>query len=132
MHEESGRKSNKMSRRDFARTAVVAAAATAIPPPIAPTGRRDDSATENNSRGSHGDDLSAARQAETDARVAEVYRRYGDRLSAEQKTEVRRLAGELQKALDKLRAYPLGNGDQPATVLRLVPAATEARRAPHS
>jgi hypothetical protein len=132
MHEEWEKKSNKISRRDFARTAVVAAAATAMPATIAPTRRRDDTGMENISRGSDTHDASAARQAEIDARVGEVYRRYGDRLSAEQKAEVRRLAGELQKALDKLRAYPLGNGNQPATVLRLVPAATEAHRAPRS
>ena len=121
----------KFTRRDFARTAAIAAATAAMAPGIeagARLGTRTGLASASNRAG--GDDAASARQAEIDARVADVFRRYGDRLSAEQKTEVRRLAGELQKGLDKLRAYPLGNGDQPATVLRLVPDAAEVSRAP--
>ena len=121
----------KLTRRAFARTAAIAAATVAIAPGV-DAGPRPGTGTgfAGDSTRAGGDDAASARQAEIDARVADVFRRYGDRLSAEQKTEVRRLVGELQKGLDKLRAYPIGNGDQPATVLRLVPDATEATRAP--
>ena len=135
MGKEAVKDAKKLTRRDFARAAAVAAAtATAA---IAPGGEalaRHVAAAHSTGVAdpfaSRGDDAASARQAEIDARLADIFRRYGDRLSAEQKTEVRRLVGELQKSLDRLRAYPLGNGDQPATVLRVVPDLTEVRRAP--
>jgi uncharacterized protein (DUF885 family) len=128
MRGEPAKDAKRLTRRDFARAAAIAAATAAMAPGI-------DAGTRLCTRpgladASSADDAASARQAEIDARVADVFRRYGDRLSAEQKTEVRRLVGELQKGLDKLRAYPLGNGDQPATVLRLAPDATEVSRAP--
>jgi len=131
MRAESKKDAKKLTRRAFARTAAIAAATAAMAPGIdagARLGTRTGLAGDSN--GNRGEDAASARQAEIDARVADIFRRYGDRISAEQKTEVRRLAGELQKGLDKLRAYPLGNGDQPATVLRLVPDAAEVSRAP--
>jgi len=131
MPDEPVKNAKKLTRRDFARTAAMAAATAAIAPSGGALTRH--AAAAGNSRAlnsASADDAASARQAEIDARVADVFRRYGDRLSAEQKTEVRRLVGELQKSLDKLRAYPLGNGDQPAIVLRVVPDVTEVRRAP--
>jgi hypothetical protein len=133
MREEPVKDAKKLTRRDFARAAAVAAAtATAALAPGAEALTRDVAGANvtrvPNPAGA--DDAASARQAEIDARAADVLRRYGDRLSAEQKTEVRRLVGELQKTLDKLRSYPLGNGDRPATVLRVVPDLTEVRRAP--
>jgi hypothetical protein len=133
MRKEPVKDGKKLTRRDFARTAVVAAAtATAALTPGSEAWARHIAAANGTPVPNHAgaDDAASTRQAEIDGRVADVFRRYGDRLSAEQKTEVRRLAGELQKSLDKLRAYPLGNGDQPATVLRVVPDLTELRRAP--
>jgi len=131
MRGEPTKDAKKLTRRAFARTAAIAAATVAIAPGV-DAGPRPGTGTgfAGDSTRAGADDAVSARQAEIDARVADVFRRYGDRLSAEQKTEVRRLAGELQKGLDKLRAYPLGNGDQPATVLRLAPDATEVTRAP--
>jgi hypothetical protein len=133
MREEPMRDAKKLTRRDFARAAAVAAAtaSAALAPRAEALTRNGAGATGTRVLNSVGlDDAASARQAEIDARTADVLRRYGDRLSAEQKTEVRRLVGELQKTLEKLRAYPLVNGDQPATVLRVVPDLTEVRRAP--
>ena len=131
MPDEPVKNAKKLTRRDFARTAAMAAATAAIAPSGGALTRH--AAAAGNSRAlnsASADDAASARQAEIDARVADVFRRHGDRLSVEQKTEVRRLVGELQKSLDKLRAYPLANGDQPAIVLRVVPDVTEVRRAP--
>jgi hypothetical protein len=131
MREEPVKDAKKLTRRDFARAAAIAAATAAIAPSGEALTRHVAIAEGARTLGRAGtDDAASARQAEIDARVADVFRRYGDRLSAEQKTEVRRLVGELQKSLDKLRTYPLGNADQPATVLRVVPDLTEVRRAP--
>lgn len=132
MRREAEEDPKKLTRRDFARTAALAAATAAVSPRLASAAApapRHGAASATAARRVT-DDAASARQAEIDARVAEVFRRYGDRLSPEQKTEVRRLTGDLQKALDKIRAYPLTNSDQPATVLHVVPDPTEARRAP--
>jgi hypothetical protein len=133
MREESVKDAKTLTRRDFARAAAAAAAtATAALAPGAEALTRDGAGATGTRvlNPVAPDDAAAARQAEIDARAEDVLRRYGDRLSAEQKAEVRRLVGELQKTLDKLRTYPLGNGDQPATVLQVVPDLTEVRRAP--
>ena len=127
MGNDSLKRGDQLTRRDFARAAAMAAATAAITPGIAAAEAHRMKAA---GYGTSAVDTANAHQAETDARLAEIFRRYGDRLSAEQKTDLRRIAGDLQSVLDKLRAYPLGNEDQPATVLRIIPEVTEARRAP--
>jgi len=71
--------------------------------------------------------LSLAAQAETDEKVAAVLRRYGGKLSDQQKADVRRLLDDAQTQIEALRAYPLENSDEPATILHL--EMTSARRA---
>ena len=63
--------------------------------------------------------LSPAAQAEVEAKVASVFRKYGSRLTEEQKTDVRRILAETQDGLEKLRAFPLDNSDQPLTVFKV-------------
>ncbi len=65
--------------------------------------------------------LSEESRAEVEAKVSAIFRKYGSRLSAEQKTDVRRLVTEAQKSLESLRAFPLDNADEPATPLKLYP-----------
>ena len=65
--------------------------------------------------------LPAADQAEVEAKFADVVRKYGDRLSEEQKTRVRTVLARHQRMLMRVRAFPLENGDAPATGLRLYP-----------
>ena len=60
--------------------------------------------------------LSPSAQAEVEAKVASIFRKYGSRLSNEQKLDIRRAMAETQEGLEKMRAFPLDNGDQPATV----------------
>ena len=63
--------------------------------------------------------LSPAAQAEVEMKVASIFRKYGDRLSDEQKADIRRAMAETQDGLEKMRAFVLENGDQPANVLKL-------------
>ena len=63
--------------------------------------------------------LSASGQAEVEMKVASIFRKYGDRLSDEQKADIRRAMAEAQDGVEKMRAFALENGDQPATVLKL-------------
>jgi hypothetical protein len=74
--------------------------------------------------------LSVEDQAQGDARVSAILRKYGERLSPEQKDEIRRLSTELQKPMIRLRDYPLVNSSQPATVLKLVAEAKPALAKP--
>ena len=62
--------------------------------------------------------LYPAAQAEVEAKVASIFRKYGNKLSDEQKADIRRAMAENQEGLEKMRAFALENGDQPATVLR--------------
>lgn len=62
--------------------------------------------------------LSARAQAEVEMKVASIFRKYGDRLSDEQKADIRRIMAESQEGLEKMRAFKLENGDQPADAFR--------------
>ena len=54
-----------------------------------------------------------------EAQLQAVLRKYGDRLSEEQKADVKRLIAEAQKPAEALRAFPLDNSNEPATVFRV-------------
>jgi hypothetical protein len=106
--------SSKLTRRDFAKTSALAAAAAAAAAFLP--------AAKLRAQGPEAKDtpkLPAASAAEAEARYQLILVRRGSRLSAAQKTEVRKSVMELQQALDELRAFPLDNADEPA--LRLVP-----------
>lgn len=60
--------------------------------------------------------LSPQAQAEVEMKINEIFRKYGDKLSAEQKADIRKVMAETQDGLEKMRAFALDNGDQPATV----------------
>jgi hypothetical protein len=62
--------------------------------------------------------LSPAAQAEVEMKAASLFRKYGNRLNDEQKTDIRRILAETQDGLEKMRAFVLENSDQPATVFR--------------
>src|SRR5262249_1646422 len=49
-------------------------------------------------------------------KVGNIFRKYGDRLSPEQKADIRKGMADGQEGLDKMRAFALANSDQPATV----------------
>ena len=122
-----------ITRRSFATGAAVAAAAALLSPAEAlaqsqppkadtPLAQKAQAALAK---------LGARSRAEVEMKVNEIYRKYGDRLSEEQKTDILRIMAEGQPPLEKMRAFVLQNGDQPATVLQLLPTAkTEAGVSP--
>lgn len=63
--------------------------------------------------------LSPTAQAEVEMKFREVLRKYGDRLSDEQKTDVHKVLAEAQEGLEAIRAFVLANGDQPAAVFHV-------------
>jgi hypothetical protein len=118
-----------LGRRQFA-LGVAAAATTALIPkgnalPIdaiiqAPTGvdsSPESQSTDTKTRAAMAK-LSPSAQAEVEMKVASIFRKYGDRLSDEQKADIRRIMAESQEGLEKMRAFKLENGSQPADAFR--------------
>src|SRR5436305_7506059 len=108
----------KITRRSFAVGAAVAAASVLLPageasaqsepPKTRPPGAQQPASAR----------LSPDAQAEVEAKVKEIFRKYGKRLNEEQRADIRKVMAETQGGLEKMRAYALENGDQPATVLK--------------
>jgi len=65
------------------------------------------------------DKLSPSARAEVEMKFASIVRKYGVRLTEDQKMDIRRSLAETQEGLEKMRAFALDNGDQPATVFQL-------------
>ncbi|MDQ3280796.1 MAG: hypothetical protein M3Q69_05220 [Acidobacteriota bacterium] len=61
----------------------------------------------------------AAPNAEAEARIAMVLGKYGERFTEEQKNEIRRNIRGAQSGFDAMRAYPLDNSVEPATLFRV-------------
>ncbi len=123
---KSSKSSHGISRREFARRAAWAAAGVAVIPdhllPVseAPAALAMQQPTEPK--------LSPEGRAEVEAKVQAIFRKYGQRLTEEQKADLQRLVTEGQKSLELLRAFPLDNAEQPATVFEIYPEAHRGER----
>lgn len=115
-----------ISRREFARRAALASAMASVAPASALAGEDVrtgeaaefvDGAAKASMQGA-GTRLSPESQAEVEARVHAILGQYGSRFSDEQKADIRRLCELAQPPLDRLRAYALENGDNPALYLK--------------
>jgi hypothetical protein len=118
-----------LGRRQFALGAAAAAATTLIPKGNAlpldalaqaaasPAPSLDPQSLEQKTRVAMAK-LSASAQAEVEMKVASIFRKYGERLSDEQKADIRRIMAESQEGLEKMRAFKLENSDQPADAFR--------------
>ncbi|HXJ96428.1 MAG TPA: hypothetical protein VMT20_26620 [Terriglobia bacterium] len=62
--------------------------------------------------------LTAEQAREVDAKLSNVTRDFGDRLSDEQRQRLRRILVHNEKMLASIRAFHVDNGDPPASVLR--------------
>jgi hypothetical protein len=113
----NGKRSSKISRREFARRAALTSAAATLAPgnllssqaakPVPPT--QQPPAVPK---------LSPEGQAEVEARVQTILGQYGSRFTDTQKVDLRRLCTLAQPPLDRLRAYTIENGDPPALYLK--------------
>jgi hypothetical protein len=110
-------KHHTLSRREFAhRAALLSATASIVPAgvmlPAEAFALAPAQLPENLPK------LSGEGQAEADARFQMVLNRYGSRLSEEEKRNAKMLCSSLQNTLERVRAYPLENGDVPAVFLK--------------
>jgi len=127
-----------ISRREFARRAALASAIGSAVVSMGPTGAigaaTAATATQSPESGNQAPTppsaaaqaqlpanmprLSPESQAEADARFQAILAQYGGRFSEEQKTDLHRLCILAQPPLDRLRAYPVQNGDGTALYLK--------------
>jgi hypothetical protein len=126
---EHGMSKFLLGRRQFALGAAAAATTALIPKGNAltidalaqaaasPAASFDPQSLEGKTRAAMAK-LSASAQAEVEMKVASIFRKYGERLSEEQKADIRRIMAESQEGLEKMRAFKLENSDQPADAFR--------------
>jgi hypothetical protein len=62
--------------------------------------------------------LTAEQSQEVEARLTNIIRKYGNRLSIAQRDHLRRILAYNEKMLVSIRAFPLQNSDPPASVLK--------------
>jgi hypothetical protein len=105
-----------ISRREFARRAAIASAAALIPGGALPA--KPATVDFPIQQPSQIPQLSPESQAEAEARYQAIVKAYGSRFSDAQKAELQRMSLEAQPALDRVRAYPVANGDAPAVYLK--------------
>ncbi len=117
-----------LGRRQFALGAAAAATTALVHPGdlLAQTAVTGDHSVEAKTRAAMAK-LSAQAQAEVEMKVANILRKYGSRLNDEQKADIRRIMAESQEGLEKMRAFPLENGDQPADTFRAYRSDSPAR-----
>ena len=108
----------KISRREFARNAVViAAVAPAAIAQVEPAPPKTTAATPKPPDNPPA--LSAASQAEVEARIQWINTKHGARLDDRQRADIRRLVTGGQSGIDAMRAYALENAIGPAEPFRI-------------
>jgi hypothetical protein len=107
-----------LSRREFARRAALGTAATSTFLLPLPGLGGNDPINLPAQLPADASKLSPQSQAEAETRYQSILAQYPDRFSDAQKTDLKRLCFALQLQLDRLRAWPVGNSDQPALYLK--------------
>ena len=117
-------KSARISRREFGLdAAVVAALSLSVSPTAFLAERRDrDNISPTIAAGEQetgAPKLTAEQSRDVEAKLANIIRKYGERLSDEQRKHLRRILAYNETMLAPIRAYALQNGDAPVTVLKV-------------
>jgi hypothetical protein len=119
-------KSPRISRREFGLDAAVAAAG-ALSISVSPTGFLAERCDRDNispailagEQETGAPKLTAEQSRDVEAKLANIIRKYGERLSEDQRKHLRRILTYNETMLAPIRAYGLQNGDPPVTVLKL-------------
>jgi hypothetical protein len=112
-----------VSRREFAKAAALTTAAALAPIDLLAQQQSPKETTQAKPPAKPPETeaikLSEVSLAEADFAYETLMRKYGGRFNEEQKKDIKRLIYAQQEGLDKLRAFAVTNGDQPATVLKV-------------
>jgi len=113
----ANQKHRTLSRREFAQRAAVLSASASLasggvllanPSPLAALPLPPDGETK----------LSPEGQVEASARFQQILSQYGERFTADEKQSLQKMCFDLQPALDRVRAFPIHNGDAPSLYLK--------------
>jgi len=110
-------KKRGISRRQFAQRAALLSASASIVPAVSVFAEPVQTPPAPRTPAGH-PNLSTESQAEAEARYQQILSQYGSRLSAEEKVSLREMNLVTQASLDKVRAFSLENGDNPALYLK--------------
>jgi hypothetical protein len=103
----------RLSRRRFGQHAALAAALSLSPAELL-------TAPHHSHRQGHDSIELTSEQAENvEARLADIIRKYGSRLSEEQRKHLRRMLSYNERMLASVCAFRLQNSDSPASVLKI-------------
>jgi hypothetical protein len=105
------------SRRQFARRAALLSASASIAPAASVFAESLQTPPAPQTPATH-PNLSPESQAEAEARYQQILSQYASRFSVEEKASLREMNLVTQASLDKVRAFPLENGDAPALYLK--------------
>ena len=119
-----------LSRRKFGRSATLGVAAAFA------TGRiyashgpqQEGPSTKQSSEAPSAYKIGPKETEQVEARFQRVMQQYGERLSPEQKTRIRKILTFNEKLLEPICSYPLENGQAPATEFKVYAAAAEKLR----
>jgi hypothetical protein len=117
-------KNRSISRREFGRRAAIASVASLVPGTALQAARLRAPVPQAEAATT----LPAESQKEAAARTQTILDLYGSRFSESQKSEIARLSVAAQRQLDRLRAYPAQNSDDPALYLK--PLIEHERKSP--
>jgi hypothetical protein len=122
----AAKKSLRISRREFGLDAAAAAAgalALSASPTSLGAALRDrhkiSPAIPGDEQETAASKLTAEQSRDVEAKLANIIRKYGERLSEEQRKHLRKILAYNETMLDPIRAFALQNGDPPVTVLKL-------------
>ncbi len=103
----------RISRRLFGQRAALAAALSLSPAELLAAAHHSRSDPQADS------DLTPEQSQDVEAKLANIIRKWGSRLSEDQRKHLRRILTYNERMLASVRSFPLENGDPPASVLRV-------------
>jgi len=109
---------SQVSRRRFGKDLAIATAFSFSRAGLFSTPRSSLQATNAETQGRDADDGSV-QNAEVEAKLANIVRKYGSRLSQEERLHLRKILVYNEKMLASVRAFSLENGDSPASVFKV-------------
>ena len=108
------------TRREFARDAALLAATAAVAPRLLAQSEKTPAPVKPpQPPEKKEEELSATAKAEVENAYKMLMDRFSGRFTDAQEKDIRRLLTQQQKGIEALRAFPLDNSNEPATVLHL-------------
>jgi len=109
---------SQVSRRRFGKELAIATAFSFSRAGLFSSPRSSSQITNAETQGRDAD-AGSVQNAEVEAKLANIVRKYGSRLSQEERLHLRKILVYNEKMLASVRAFSLKNGDSPASVFKV-------------